>query len=118
MFKKPKRNFRGRRKDSESGDENSKQDENVSEAVEEEAPVIRLDELKKGKKKKKDKDKEKSQTEKSTAILSFGHDEHDEGTCWSSLRLTLDVVLSVKNITRLYNNFLKTDLHLSVNNWY
>ena len=61
MFKKPKRNFRGRRKDSESGDENVKKRDNVHEEMEDETPVIRLDELKKAKKKKKDKEKEKNE---------------------------------------------------------
>ena len=64
--------------DSESGDENIKNRDNVYEEMEDEIPVICLDDLKKARMEKKYKEKEKH--EKATEILSFDNDDHEEDT--------------------------------------
>ena len=71
MFKKPKRNFRGRRKDSESGDENTNNTESANLGGDENFSLT-LSEIKKSKKKKKEK-----ADKPANSVLSFGDDEHE-----------------------------------------
>lgn len=74
MFKKPKRNFRGRRRDSGSDGENQLASENTSSTTDDKkSSDAQMFEVKKLKKKKKEKDKSSKST-----VLSFDHGE--EGT--------------------------------------
>lgn len=92
MFKKPKRNFRGRRRDSGSDGENQQASGNALDAVDDEnSSDVQMLEVKKSKKKKKEKDK----TAKST-VLSFDHGEEEEGTfqgdyCNHSIQYNSDI---------------------------